>query len=91
MGKSGGCRQLFIFSLLNKTRPIYSLILGCRVIIVLSSDVAVKELIDKRSNIYSSRPDMFLTQTIASGGLRVSLMVSFHSEQNCIATGTHKS
>ncbi|KUI65817.1 O-methylsterigmatocystin oxidoreductase [Cytospora mali] len=54
--------------------PIYSLILGTQVMIVLSSDVAVKDLLDKRSAIYSSRPDMFLGQTIASGGLRLTLM-----------------
>lgn len=54
--------------------PIYSLILGSQVTVVLSSDAAVKELLDKRSAIYSSRPDMFLAQTIASGRLRFSLM-----------------
>lgn len=43
--------------------------------IVLNTDQAVKDLLDKRSNIYSSRPDMYLGQ-IVSGGLRVLLMVS---------------
>ncbi|ROV91859.1 hypothetical protein VMCG_09180 [Cytospora schulzeri] len=54
--------------------PIYSLILGSQAIIVLSSDVAVKDLMDKKSAIYSSRPDMFLAQKICSGGLRFSFM-----------------
>ncbi|RMJ17408.1 hypothetical protein CDV36_002920 [Fusarium kuroshium] len=53
--------------------PVYSLILGTKVMIVLSSDKAVKDLLDKRSTIYSSRPEMYLGQ-IVSGGLRVLLM-----------------
>jgi hypothetical protein len=54
--------------------PVYSLILGTKVMIVLSSDQAIKDLLDKRSGIYSSRPDMYLGQ-IVSGGLRMLLMV----------------
>lgn len=57
------------------TRPVYSLILGTKVMIVLTSDQAIKDLLDKRSNIYSSRPDMYLTN-ILSGGLRMLAMVS---------------
>lgn len=53
--------------------PVYSLILGTQVMIVLSSDQAVKDLLDKRSGIYSSRPDMYLGN-IVSGGLRMLLM-----------------
>ena len=56
--------------------PVYSLILGTKVMVVLSSDQAVKDLLDKRSGIYSSRPDMYLGQ-IVSGGCRMLLMVSF--------------
>lgn len=55
--------------------PVYSLILGTQVMIVLSSDQAVKDLLDKRSNIYSSRPDMYLGR-IVSGNSRMLLMVS---------------
>jgi hypothetical protein len=44
--------------------------------IVLSSDEAVKDLLDKRSGNYSDRPDMYIGQTIASGGLRLVVMVS---------------
>jgi hypothetical protein len=54
--------------------PVYSLILGTKVMIVLSSDQAVKDLLDKRSGIYSSRPDMYIGKII-SGGLRMLLMV----------------
>jgi hypothetical protein len=55
--------------------PIYSLILGTSVMIVLSSDVAIKDLLDKRSGIYSSRPPFSVGQMI-SGGQRMLLMVS---------------
>ncbi|KAI0522073.1 cytochrome P450 [Xylaria bambusicola] len=54
--------------------PIYSLVLGTQIMIVLSSDLAVKDLLDKRSGIYSSRPDMYLGQDITSGGFRMVLM-----------------
>lgn len=50
--------------------PVYSLMLGTKVIVVLSSDVAVKDLLDKRSAIYSSRPEFYLGQEILSGNLR---------------------
>lgn len=53
--------------------PIYSLILGTKVMIVLNSDQAVKDLLDKRSGIYSSRPEMYIGQLV-SGGLRMLLM-----------------
>lgn len=55
--------------------PIYSLILGSRVVIVLNSDQAIKDLLDKRSGIYSSRPELYLGQVV-SGGFRMLLMVS---------------
>ncbi|KAK4183906.1 O-methylsterigmatocystin oxidoreductase [Podospora australis] len=53
--------------------PVYSLILGTTTTIVLSSDVAIKDLLDKRSNIYSSRPDMYISG-LASGNMRMLLM-----------------
>jgi len=43
--------------------------------IVLNTDRAVKDLLDKRSGIYSSRPEMHVGQLV-SGGLRMVLMVS---------------
>lgn len=55
--------------------PVYSLILGTQVMIVLSSDTAIKDLLDKRSAIYSSRPEMYVGSTLASGGMRMLLMV----------------
>ena len=54
--------------------PVYSLMLGTMVMVVLGSDQAVKDLLDKRSGIYSSRPDHYLAN-VASGGLRMALMV----------------
>ena len=56
--------------------PIYSLILGTKTLIVLSSDTAIKDLLDKRGNVYSDRPEMYIGMTICSGGLRVLMMVS---------------
>jgi hypothetical protein len=50
--------------------------LGTRTYVVLNSPTAVKDLLDKRSNIYSSRPDMYMGQTVASGGLRLVMLVS---------------
>ncbi|KAF1965437.1 cytochrome P450 [Bimuria novae-zelandiae CBS 107.79] len=44
--------------------PIYSLILGTKVMIVLNSDVAIKEL----------RPEAYIAQDILSGGLRIHFM-----------------
>ncbi|KAK8070923.1 cytochrome P450 [Apiospora hydei] len=43
---------------------------GRRAMVVLSSGQAVKDLVDKRSAIYSSRPDAYIPQDIASDGLR---------------------
>ncbi|KAI0196404.1 cytochrome P450 [Astrocystis sublimbata] len=54
--------------------PIYSLILGTQTMIVLSSDQAVKDLLDRRSGIYSSRPDMYLGHNIVGGSNRMVLM-----------------
>lgn len=55
--------------------PIYSLILGTKVMIVLNSDLAIKDLLDKRGVIYSSRPEAYIAQDVLSGGLRVLFMV----------------
>lgn len=48
--------------------------MGKKVIIVLSSDQAVKDLLDKRSGIYSSRPDMYFA-SVVSGGYRIVVQV----------------
>lgn len=55
---------------------IYSLMLGTKCLIILSSGDAVKELLDKRSGIYSDRQDMHIGMTLCSGGLRMLMMVS---------------
>lgn len=60
----------------NEYGPIYSLMLGTRVLIVLSSDQAVKDLLDKRSAIYSARQDHYVGQQLCSGGMRFLMMVS---------------
>ncbi|CAI6277588.1 unnamed protein product [Periconia digitata] len=54
--------------------PVYSLMLGSKTMVVLSSDQAVKDLLDKRSAIYSDRMDLYIGQTLASGGLRILMM-----------------
>ncbi|TVY17605.1 Cytochrome P450 monooxygenase yanC [Lachnellula arida] len=50
--------------------PIYSLILGTKTYIILSTPTAVKDLLDKKSSIYSSRPDIYLGQDVVSDGQR---------------------
>ncbi|TVY30728.1 Cytochrome P450 monooxygenase [Lachnellula hyalina] len=57
-------------------RPIYSLILGTKTYIVLSTPTAVKDLLDKKSSIYSSRPDIYLGQDVVSEGRRFVTMAS---------------
>jgi hypothetical protein len=53
---------------------IYSLMLGTKTMIVLNDDKVVKELLDRRSSIYSSRPDLYFGQTLLSGGKRMAMM-----------------
>ncbi|KAF9694650.1 hypothetical protein EKO04_007644 [Ascochyta lentis] len=69
--------------------PIYSLILGTKVMIVLSSDQAIKDLLDKRSNIYSSRPDMYLGKVVG-GGLRM-LLLEYGESWRSLRKIVHKS
>ena len=59
--------------------PVYSLILGTKVLIVLNTDQAVKDLLDKKSAMYSDRQDMYIGQDLCSGGMRVLMMVSEES------------
>lgn len=58
--------------------------LGTKVMIVLNSDLAIKDLVDKRGAIYSSRPEAYIAQDILSGGLRVLFMV-YHISYPVIA------
>jgi cytochrome P450 len=53
---------------------IYSVMLGNQRMVVLNSPQVVKDLIDQRSNNYSSRPEMYIGQTLISGGYRLVLM-----------------
>lgn len=55
---------------------MYSLILGTQTLIVLSNDVAIKELLDKRGGIHSDRLEMYIGQTLCSGGYRFLMLVS---------------
>ncbi|KAH9909671.1 cytochrome P450 [Xylariomycetidae sp. FL2044] len=50
--------------------PVFSLIIGSQVVVVLNSNSAVIDLLEKRSAIYSSRPSFHLSKEVASGGLR---------------------
>ncbi|KAF9768702.1 hypothetical protein IL306_013957 [Fusarium sp. DS 682] len=54
--------------------PVYSLILGNTPLIVLSSAQAVKDLLDKKSGIYSDRQEMYVGQKLCSGDLRLLMM-----------------
>jgi len=42
--------------------------------VVFNSPRVVKDLIDQRSNNYSSRPETYVGQTLISGGYRLVLM-----------------
>lgn len=55
--------------------PIYSLMLGTKCLIVLSNAEAVKDLLDRKSGIYSDRQEMYIGQDLCSGGLRMLMMV----------------
>ena len=66
--------------------PIYSLILGTKVMIVLNSDQAIKDLLDKRGAIYSSRPEAYIAQDVLSGGLRVLFMVCMAGDSSFAET-----
>ncbi|KAK8060326.1 cytochrome P450 [Apiospora saccharicola] len=46
--------------------PVFSLMLGTQATIVLSSDQAVKDLLDKRGSIYNSRPDLYIARIVSN-------------------------
>jgi cytochrome P450 len=54
--------------------PIYSLMLGTSTTVVLSGYQTVKDLLDKRSAFYSSRPEMFIVRLLSADS-RMVLMV----------------
>lgn len=63
------------FLINSSSSPIYSLVLGTKTYVILSSDTAIKDLLDKRGANYSSRPELYVGMDIASGGLRLVFMV----------------
>ena len=54
--------------------PIYSLQFGPTTLIMLGNHDTARELLDKRSNIYSSRPQLFMVGEIVSKGFRTLLL-----------------
>jgi hypothetical protein len=58
----------------RKYGDIYCTKSGATTFVWLSSPQAVKDLIDRRSAIYSSRPPLPLTSDVLSGGRRVAFM-----------------
>ncbi len=50
--------------------------LGPQPMVVLSSDIAVKEILDKRSGVTNERGDHFVGHQILGGGEHMLLMVS---------------
>ncbi|KAI4743352.1 cytochrome P450 [Aureobasidium sp. EXF-12298] len=54
--------------------PIYSIMVGSRPMIVLSSVEVVKELLEKRSAIYSDRPEAYAAKHIPTSKLRIVFM-----------------
>lgn len=59
--------------------PVYSLILGTKTLVVLSSADASKDLLDRKSGLYSDRQEMYVGQKLASGNLRLLMMVRLPS------------
>jgi hypothetical protein len=57
--------------------------LGTKTMMILSKDTLVKDLVDMRSTIYSTRPDLYIGKML-SGGLRMAMEV-------LIATGAKPS
>lgn len=75
MGRYVSTERLDMRNCVNDfVREVYSLILGTTVMIVLSSDQAVKDLVDRRSGVYSSRPDMHIMRLLSGGDNRVTFM-----------------
>lgn len=70
--------------------PVYSLMLGTKTLVVLSSDKAVKDLLDKKSGMYSHRQEMYIGQELCSGGLRV-LMMPYEPRWRMVSVSHHES
>lgn len=59
--------------------PVYSLMVGSNPLVMIQSQQAAKELLDKRGSNYSSRPDLYIFSELSSRGLRQVAMVSLAS------------
>ncbi|KYK58906.1 hypothetical protein DCS_00033 [Drechmeria coniospora] len=55
--------------------PIFSLIVGSKTIVVLSSIKAIQELVEDRGSIYDDRPELFLVNKIGHGTCRAFVMI----------------
>jgi hypothetical protein len=55
--------------------PIYSIMVGSRPVIVISSVDIVRDLFDKRGAIYSDRPESYAAKHIPVSKLRMAFMV----------------
>ncbi|KAL2050798.1 hypothetical protein ABVK25_008859 [Lepraria finkii] len=58
----------------KKYGPIYSLQFGPTTLVMLGTHDAARDLLDKRSNIYSSRPKLFMVGEIIGKGFRTLLL-----------------
>jgi len=56
--------------------PIYSIMVGSRPVIVISSVDTVRDLFDKRGAIYSDRPEAYAAKHVPISKLRMVFMVS---------------
>ncbi|KAI0854730.1 cytochrome P450 [Xylaria cubensis] len=70
--------------------PVYSLVLGTQVLIVISDGAGVKELLDKKSAICSDRMPWYIGQTLCSGGQRF-LMMPYGDEWRTFRKVGHQS
>lgn len=59
----------------GKYGPVFSLMIGTKTMVVLSSDVAVKEILEKRSSVTNERGDHYVGHQILGGGEHMLLMV----------------
>lgn len=56
--------------------PIYSIMVGSRPVIVISSVEIVRDLFDKRGAIYSDRPEAYAAKHVPVSKVRMAFMVS---------------
>lgn len=64
--------------------PIYSIMLGTQITIMINKAEVAKELLEKRSAIWSSRPELYMAMNVMGSGLRFNLMVSQIMSRKCM-------